>query len=511
MAGALHCAFLYGGALLVVAVQLIRSVEARVINYPKAPNETYTVCTVSNIPYSTCELSSTDSSTYGGYAVKVFEKAASKVGWSEDDYTWACLDYDVMQNDILNSSVHGFCDAAAVDMQIRPNFLAQGVQFVYPDFHNNLAVMIHAKIEQPDGWIFTKPFAWQVWGMLIVAAIAVSVGVHLVEVLSKQFTSREVRAGVSLTGEHGLFESMWMALGQIVSAASLTGISLASRLIILVWCFMILLLLTMYTGNAAALLTTQQFKTTINSRYDLRGKTFGAWEGDAETLNSFALLPKLYPWNTDEEFQVMLDDLQSGDIVALVLDIALVQYLASTDCNYHLQDQFASMNYATAFWPGTNPALVAQFSAAVLEMEVSGELDMLQSVHFTQGASCPVLSATTRPVTFSQVFGLWVVLAVSIAVAIIISILNGQISKRKYVNKLTSKVIGQWNVRGKKAPEEIVQGTDVESGDCIERERPATMRAPASDGEDATPATNPSKNKFKSALQKAVRSESSQL
>ncbi|GAQ81814.1 glutamate receptor [Klebsormidium nitens] len=508
----MRCICFKHGALLVMAVlvQLFQSAQARVLDYPKAPNETYTVCTVYNIPYSTCDLGSTDSSTYGGYAVKVFEEAASKAGWSKDDYTWECLDYDPLQSDILNSSIYALCDVTAADMQIRPDFLAEGVQFAYPDFHNNLAVMVYAKLQQPDGWIFTKPFAWQVWGMLIVAALAVSLGVHLVEVLSKQHTSREVRAGVSFTGEHGLFESMWMALGQIVQAASLTGISLASRLIILVWCFMILLLLTMYTGNAAALLTIQQFKTTINTRYDLRGKSFGAWEGDAGTLTNFGLLPTLYPWNNDEDFEIMLGDLQSGKIVALVLDIAVVQYLSSTDCNYHLQDQFASMNYATAFWPGAHPALVANLSAAILDMEVSGELDRLQTVHFTQGATCSVYSATTKSVTFSQVFGLWVVLAVAIVFAIAISLINGQIAKRKYVNKLTSKVMEQWNaksLRGIKRAEESAEGTDVESGDASGKEI-ATMKASANDGQHVAAAA---KFKFKSAIQKAVRGEASQV
>lgn len=53
-------------------------------------------------------------------------------------------------------------------------------------------------------------------------------------------------------------------MGLIVNAVDpITTATVASRLVVFVWCFMILLLLTMYTGNAAAILTARRWSSSI--------------------------------------------------------------------------------------------------------------------------------------------------------------------------------------------------------------------------------------------------------
>lgn len=62
-------------------------------------------------------------------------------------------------------------------------------------------------------------------------------------------------------------------MAQVVGAGTPEGVSIPSRIIIFVWCFMILLLLTMYTGNAAAILTTSSISTDISCEETLLIRT----------------------------------------------------------------------------------------------------------------------------------------------------------------------------------------------------------------------------------------------
>ncbi|GAQ78867.1 glutamate receptor [Klebsormidium nitens] len=431
--------------LLLVVILLhhqIAQVEARLPGGVRlSSNDKWTVCTSPWQPFVQCTIGSTDPTDFSGYGIEVFRQASLHLGWKTSDYTWQCMDWLNMTADMV--APNGTCDMTAADFTYDGASLDQGLKFAYPDAHDSFSILVYAKEETSGHWLFLQPFRWEVWVMLLVAAVLVGVSIHLVEVMSKKYTTREIHLETNtFFGEHGWFDSMWKGMGLIVNAVDpISTATLASRLVVFVWCFMILLLLTMYTGNAAAILTARRWSSSIQTRSDLMGANFGASNGGFASLARLGVFPTVsYPWRNNNDSAAFLEELRLGHVDALVLDTAFVQYMAAIDCTFHEVDvPFGSLNYAMTFNPSFPATLADNFSRAVLDMEQGGTLDRLRTAFLVPPSSCGSgASPVNEGVTFGQVYGLWIVLAGTIVVALCLAYLKSLFNKKRRIKLLRS-------------------------------------------------------------------------
>ncbi|GAQ81929.1 glutamate receptor [Klebsormidium nitens] len=397
--------------------------------------EVYTVCTASFAPYVHCIEGNSSPLNFSGYSPEMFKRAASIVGWKPNNYRLVCLTYAAMLRDLTDPN--GICDMATASITIQLRRVEAGIRFAYPDYHTGQGLMVYASGKKTNKWLFLRPFNWVVWLFLFLAALAVGVSTRVVEIVSKPKAANRVD---DTADDAGVVELVWSAGAQIVNAADpMRAFSFPSRIIIFVWAFLILLLVAMYTGNAAAILTASQVDVSIQSINDLQGRSWGAYRNtvDIMHLNGWSPTVLFAPQNADET-EDMLQQLVTGAIEGLVWDCGYVDYTTATRCEFcKVGDCITEDNRALAFWQNATTSLVDAFSTAILTLEETSELSHLHKVFIEPTSTiCEKEAAgAEQQVTFNQVSGLWIVLAATIAVSMGLALI-GRHAKLKHLHKI---------------------------------------------------------------------------
>lgn len=226
---------------------------------------------------------------------------------------------------------------------------------------------------------------------------------------------------------------LWEAATRPMMTRDHIATSFAGNIVVAVFSFLALILFTLYLGNTAANLTTVQLDTgSIRSVKDLRGKAVGTWTAYNGTLKRYGITAKLYPWDTTADEDAMFAALSAGEIKALVLDGTLLDNKAATDCSFSVVGgAFELFDQATAFPANfSGAALLKAYDDAMVALQESGDIQTLVSTYVAPAVGlCSGLS--TSRVSFSQVAGLWIVLAGCIGLGVLVLAL--QITHAKLV------------------------------------------------------------------------------
>lgn len=155
------------------------------------------------------------------------------------------------------------------------------------------------------------------------------------------------------------------------------------------------------------------------------GKVVGTWTEYLPQLRKYGINARDFPWETADDEAVMLNALTTGAVQALVLDESFLVYRASSSCDIAVVGPtFQVFDQATALSPSfsrANPSLLDEINTALIELREERVVSQLEEEFIDPPeAACKKLSAdgNGNSVSFSQVAGLWVLLAGGIAVAL---------------------------------------------------------------------------------------------
>lgn len=189
-----------------------------------------------------------------------------------------------------------------------------------------------------------------------------------------------------------------------------------------------LVIVTVYTANTTANITATRLESTIRGVEDLPGKAVGTWEDYLPDMKKLGVTAKGFPWETDEDEVAMLDSLKNGSIQALVLDEPFLVYRTSSICEVTIVgQQFNKQSTNIAFASDFNSSEVLKaVNQALAVLREDGSIKMLTDTFISpQQAPCKasLVDETSNKISVSQLAGLWVMLAVGIAFALIITVI----------------------------------------------------------------------------------------
>ena len=356
--------------------------------------------------------------------------------------TWQCLDWDVMLNHLAKND--GVCDIAVAGIDIHTNEVYRGIVFTWPTYRNGLKIMTSVTKPLDYGiWAFFSAFEWQVWVLTAATMLLIPFVIYLVEKIAYPTPPPGVDP-VSMT----LSTYFWESVGRPMWMRGQFATSWAANIIILGYSFLIMILFALYIGYATSNMTTTFLDSQISSVSDLPGKAVGTWSGYAAQLQKYGIAPSSYPWNDQADEEAMINELKNGTIQALVLDGTLLDYVAATDCDVTvIGSSFDQYEQATAFPKGfNNVVLLNAYNDALANLTDAGVVEELQGQALLP-ADAPCTSTDSGnivySVTFHQVAGLWVILAIAVGFALIMigfhiihvrytkPVVTGQMSKLK--------------------------------------------------------------------------------
>ncbi|KAK9804717.1 hypothetical protein WJX72_001753 [[Myrmecia] bisecta] len=371
------------------------------------------VCISDWRPMVACDgLSSPDAFT--GYQPQLFRQVVANMGMKPSTYNFTCMNWDDMIADLLDPD--GSCDLSAAGVEVSVQNLELGLKFSVPTYKTGLSILVAAQYVTGGTFAFMNAFDKSVWIAIGVTGVSIAMILWLLERLNK-LQDPEMREFDCTTFD----EMMWRNIGTLVTHEEYY-VSGATRIIEFAYAFLIVVMVSLYTANTTVQVTAVHFKGSIQSIADLPGKVVGTWTNYMDILKKYNIKAIGLPWDNDADQQALFDTLRSGEIHALILDSPVLEYTQSQQCDIHVVGQeFNTFNLALAFPPNTPVATIVRFSFSLVELQQDGGLmDDLQSKYINNPYSpCNVGGGggDTLPLQFSQVAGLWYILAASVGAA----------------------------------------------------------------------------------------------
>jgi ABC-type amino acid transport substrate-binding protein len=268
---------------------------------------------------------------------------------------------DMGLEEMLNAAAAGDVDAAAAAITITAA-REEAVDFTHPFYSSGIGVAVPRRstlsllsiVDRLTSLAFLE-------AMLALLAVLTLVGaaVWFVERRrnAEEFPPEPVK---------GIASGLWWSAVTMttVGYGDKAPVTVAGRLLGLVWMFASIIIISGFTAAIATSLTVTQLESSINTVDDLHGKrvlTVGA------SASAVWLDEKLIRYETAADVEEALATLANGDVDVIVYDLPILRYLVRADYETQvrvLPKQFARQDYGIALPPGS--ALREPLNRAIL-------------------------------------------------------------------------------------------------------------------------------------------------
>lgn len=187
---------------------------------------------------------------------------------------------------------------------------------------------------------------------------------------------------------------------------------------------------------AASNLTVTRINSEIRTINDMRGKAVATEPIYVERLRArYGIYASEVVGLSNQQ---LAKAVLSGSLQAVVDDEPVIHFIVATTpgCSLRvLPDTLDQFDYAIALPVGTSQAFNNLLSDGILELQEDGTLEQLQNAFIdNSGQGCPLdgeADTTMLTVGFSNLWGLWVILAAGVCLGAILMILTRTLRKRK--------------------------------------------------------------------------------
>eukprot|EP00798_Chlamydomonas_sp_ICE-L_P015608 gene15608-21713_t len=403
------------------------------------------ICVVESPPLAYCE--GRENNNFTGYDVDLFRAILDFMEFNKSLWEFNCFQSRAaVIADLLDEDA-GTCYAIVGGAIVDQLYIGQGVVYSYPTYKQGIRIMIESQ-PRTDMWSIFSSFDLEVWLALIFTSIFAGVLVWFFEEASawrrpatevdsdeeddeprdeptKKHWKRRIRRRI-LSGVVGpsVKDTIWGTTGTVVGVAGCEPMSLASRIILFAYGFMILIMIALYTAAVAADIVTTSLNSNINSFQDLKNFKVGAIARVADDLKRlFDVDAIVYEWDSSDDQTKLLDDLRNNVVDAIVHDDSFIRYWDSQDCSlFAVGDATATGDLAFAFPPGT-PSTVTNFvNLGMLQLQrEEAIMDTLEKNEINLASKCPSADPDGAfQVTFQMVAGLWVILLAAMGCSVLL-------------------------------------------------------------------------------------------
>ncbi|XP_020168507.1 glutamate receptor 2.8 [Aegilops tauschii subsp. strangulata] len=427
----------------------------------------------------------TNVTSASGLSVDIFEEAIKRLPFA---LTYEYLAFDTADtattgsyNDFIYQVYLQKYDIAVGDITVRYN-RSLYVDFTVPYTESGVGMIVPVKENMiKNMWIFLKPLSTGMWFGSIIFFIYTGVVAWLLEYLNG---NQHVHGPFSLK-QVGI--TMFFSIFEEKEKLE----RFLSRIVLLVWMFVFLVLTSSYTASFASMLTVQQLSPTVTDVHELQRK--GEYVGFHRGSYIEGLLvdigfekSKMRPYETQEDFAAALSKgSKDGDIAALVHEIPYIKlFLAKYSKGYTMVGPiYKSAGFAFAL-PKQSP-LRAEMSRAILNITGEDSINEIEKKWIYQNSHQHEDKIDgSGAITFESFGGLFlltgIVTTCSLAVAMLMNLY------KKYQENAWSKEDDQnecghrqQGANGDSQEEQGDQNSN-EHGNCSDIEKQTTLKVPLS-------------------------------
>ncbi|KAM7480993.1 hypothetical protein LguiB_005576 [Lonicera macranthoides] len=155
----------------------------------------------------------------------------------------------------------GNFDAVVGDVTIRAN-RSLYVDFTLPFTESSINMIVPVKDKKTkNAWVFLKPLTWDLWVTSFCFFIFIGLVIWILE--------HGINEDFNGTLPQQLGTSFWFSFSTMIFAHKEQVVSNLSRLVVIIWCFVVLILTQSYTASLTSTLTVKQLEPTFTSVEEL--------------------------------------------------------------------------------------------------------------------------------------------------------------------------------------------------------------------------------------------------
>ncbi|XP_024036251.1 glutamate receptor 3.6 isoform X2 [Citrus clementina] len=324
--------------------------------------------------------------------------------------------------DLLRLVSEDVYDAAVGDFAITTE-RTKMVDFTQPYIESGLVVVAPIKKLNSNAWAFLNPFTPNMWCVTGIFFLVVGVVVWILEHrLNDDFRGPPRRQIGTI---------LWFSFSTLFFSHKERTVNSLSRLVLIIWLFVVLILTSSYTASLTSILTVEQLSSPIKDIQSLVASSdhIGYQRGSfAENYLTDELnidKSRLVPLNTAEEYEKALTDgPKNGGVSAVIDERAYMEVFLSTRCEFSIIGQeFTRIGWGFAF-PRDSP-LAVDMSIAILELSENGDLQRIHDKWLTRSA-CSSQGAKQEAdrLHLKSFWGLFVLCGVACLLALLIYLIQ---------------------------------------------------------------------------------------
>ncbi|XP_052168398.1 glutamate receptor 2.8-like [Oryza glaberrima] len=369
----------------------------------------------------------TNEVTASGYAIDVFEEVLRRLPYAIP-YEYVAFDNGQgvnsgSYNDFVYQVHLGALqvyDTAIGDITIRYNRTSY-VDFTLPYTESGVAMIVPVKDDRDKNtWVFLKPLTTDLWFGSIAFFIYTAIVIWLLE---RRINNAE------LTGS--FFCQLGIAIYFSFFADRERVDSILSRLVVIVWVFVLLVITSSYTANLSSMLTVQQLQPTVTDVHELLkngeyvGFHNGSYVGDLLKGLGFDRTKIRAYDNSDDFADALTKGSQNGGIAAVVHEVPYIKIFLAKHCEGYTMvgPIYKSEGFGFAF-PKRSP-LVYDFSREILSILEGDSIIHIEKKWIGDQHACQndgtVIGSSS--LNFNSFSGLFLVTGVASTSALLIALL----------------------------------------------------------------------------------------
>ncbi|NP_001191610.1 glutamate receptor 1 precursor [Aplysia californica] len=382
---------------------------------------------------------------FEGYCSDLAELVAENVGYDYHIRFVKDGEYGKKEPDGTWNGVIGELTRHEADIAIAPLTITSDrekvLDFTKPFMSLGISLMIKKPVDtDPHVFSFMQPLSREIWLCTVFAFIGVSVVLFLVS----RFSSEEwqLDSDSKLENDFTIGNSLWFSLGAFMQqGCDVLPKSVSGRIVTSVWWFFTLIIISSYTANLAAFLTTMRMSGSIRSAEDLVKQTeikYGPYRGGSTymffnqtTVSLYQRMwsfmtsqPDVFVENNDKGIDRVRDS--HGKYVFLIESTLNEYYSSRYPCNtMKAGSNLNSKGYGIATPMGSD--IRDKLTLAILQLREDGVLDELKKTWWVEKSQCPLESSakdTDASLTLSKVAGIFYILVAGLALSVFSVILE---------------------------------------------------------------------------------------
>jgi len=398
----------------------------------------------------------------------MFREAAAQMAargrseWAPDKYTFVCITYEEIHADLERTAADALCDVGLGGVEDTVEWRDAGIRFSHPTYKGGDLLLIYAP-PKDFLWTWTQPFSWTVWVAFFGSSIVVAIVVFFLDVPVKTMRERPREA-------FNKFQMLsWSSIGMLLQAnfRDFTAHSIGSRLTVIAYAIVVLVIVATYIAVFTAQLTVTSFEMNIHGIADVINRPVGVFEAETHSLSKYSLTQMVpFPWASLEDEKAMISALKEKKIAALLIDGPFASYTAAQDCSLHIAGSFVrTINFAFAFDNKTDFTYIDYFNTALAVLQDDGTEEFLWKKYMDVDGKCSSSSIdlANAQITFEQLGGLWILLGSAMGLGLVVNI----------IMYITGKFTKQGEVQPESSGQSFAPGIDVLGGSTYTTEEEA--------------------------------------